>query len=199
MTYMRFPMPVLFLTALLVFSCQIEKSDITSGCKSDSDCRDGRVCLERICTYPYEAELLEPASETARKLFLSLSYGSVPNFKSLWMIDEDYDWGFDLGGSSDDPGEREENRDMIIEQLEDELLEDFSKILEERDFEGAEYVRFEPGSYAPIPKGRERAIMPLDRLKASRIVYQKEGREKKLAVAQLIRLRGRWRLFRLSE
>jgi hypothetical protein len=44
------------------------------GCTADSECKNGRVCLEGICTYPDESPVTAPEADISRVVFrLSLS------------------------------------------------------------------------------------------------------------------------------
>ena len=186
----------IFTAVSLACACKVDVAEDAGGCTKNDDCRHGRSCIDRICTYPEEAERLEAARAPAERVFDALVAAEPRYYAGAWPMGQDYDWGFDLDSPGDDPGL---DRAVLIEKRENKFNEDFSGVLDRCDWEKAVFVRFEPGRFAPIPKGRDRARRPLERLVDSRVVYKLNGREGELGIAELIRLRGRWRLFALIE
>ena len=69
----------------------------------------------------------------------------------------------------------------------------------ERDWSSAQFVKFEAGRSVPIPAGNDRAKRDLDHLTGSKVLVRIGGQTVTLPIADLVRLRGRWRLFRLYE
>ncbi|RJO71501.1 MAG: hypothetical protein C4523_04010 [Myxococcales bacterium] len=189
---MKLATTLLFL--LLLSACQVDEPRVADGCASDADCRLGRVCVDRICSYSEDAAREETTEIVARRILATLAANNEGGFSLSWPDTLDYEWGFDFGpdAASADP-----TRQALVIDREKLLIEDFRAIVKEKDWTGATFVAFEPGSYAPIPTGQDRARLPLDRLRDSRIVYELDGKQNRLTVAQLIRLRGRWRVFAL--
>ncbi len=159
-----------------------------SGCVSDADCREGRVCRDRICLYPEEAERLEPAEALARRVLESLAESEPRRFVVALPLEEDYRWAFRTESYAGSPEDTHARREAGLLSL-------FAEMAESGAYEGAEFVSFTAGRYAPVPEGREDSLRGLDRLVDSRVRYRKGGEEKEMLLGQLIRFRNRWRLF----
>ncbi len=190
---------ILIVLALLIActSCQVENAPDAGGCRRDTDCQGERVCVDRICRFPEEAETVERAEVVVRRIFDALVADQERYYMGAWPLSGDLTWGFDL--VNEDDTNPEAGVEEIVTTRENNLAGDFTEARRRRDWDGAEFVRFDPGLYKPIAQGEQRAIRDLERLSESTLVYKRNGVEKSFGIKELIRLRGRWKLFDLLD
>lgn len=186
---------LLSLVIALLSACQIESPDLTSGCTSDEDCRLERVCVDKICVFTEEIREEDKAEDIARKIFSSLIQKEPRIFAVTIPQKDDLNWGFDWISDYNPAISTIDRYDQLLFKLED----DFYDLLLKNDFSDAEFVNFEPGYYVPIPQGYDKAIRNLDSLKNSKIVYSKNNQTYRVNIARLVKLRGRWKVFYLSD
>jgi len=179
--------------ALLAFSCNDEVGQ-TGGCTRDDECRFGRVCMDRLCLYPEEAQTAERLDIPLKRVLDALAAGNLNYLAASWPTDDDDDWAFDF---STGPGNAEYNRRELLRQRTEKLAADFESLGQSRDFGGAEYLGYEAGTLVPIPPGKEHARRGLASLKDTVILYRRDGVEQRLTVSRLLRMRDRYRLFEL--
>lgn len=177
-------MTAVLLVFLTLVGCGVETSEHL-GCLDEEDCRDQRLCVDRICVFAEEAETMERAETLADRIFLSLKRSDLRYYMSAWPTVEDLEWGFE---------------DMTFTRLaglESELENKFVRLLAEYDFSMAEFKSFEAGVYLPIPEGENLAVRDLDSLKNSTLRFTDRGESHTINIGRLVRLRGRWRLLEL--
>ncbi len=185
---------LVLISIFLLLSCGVEKDEIGVGCISASDCGEERLCVDRVCRFAEDAELISPAERTALVVFQSLKEKTAAHFDMALPLLEDYGWGFDLSGD----GLYNEQQLAFMNEHRDGLYADYDQLLEKIDLRNAEYVSFTPGVYQPVPEGEQRAIRDLDCLLDSWVTYELEGETRSLIIRRLIRLRDRWCLFDLT-
>jgi len=183
---------------LVIFSisaCQVAGQSVTGGCISDDDCKTDRLCVDKVCVFTEDLSKMEPADDIAQKAFRGFLESDPRIFAVTVPSVEDLDWGFDWLSDHDSSITNFTRRDQLLTTLE----EDFYAILKASDFSGAEYIRFEPGQHRPIPKGTDKALLGLESLDNSKIIYSKDGQEHQLNIRRIIRFRGRWKIFKLTN
>lgn len=180
----------LLVAVWLLASCAVQTTSATNGCAGNNECKDGRVCADRLCTYPEDLARRQAARHVGEGLLKALAAGEPRYFASLWLDAQDYAFAFDFP-PSDNPA-------VAREQA---LTEEFAALLRSgRDWSRVSLTRFEPGASRPIPAGSEHAKQNLARLQGSRLYFKEPGveGEQVLLISDLLLLRGRWRLFRLA-
>ncbi len=181
---------------LLFLGCQVDASSINDGCVEDRQCEADRICMDHICLFPEDAERMEPAEQVGLRLTTALKTAQVRYLAASWPLETDYSWGFQF---DEEASYNQFLLDWHQAEIEQKLSEDFSQLLEWYDYESCEFIRFEPGRYRPLPLGEEYARRSLDRLVDSSLLIQIDDEQVDVPIAQLVRLRGRWRLFRLLD
>lgn len=181
---------------VLLAGCSVQPGLATSGCASDSQCKDGRVCADRICSYPEDLARRNAAQHLGEVLLRALAQGEPRIFASTWPDAADYAWAFDFSPIAGDPlGE------ALIAKRTQSLTDDFGALLGGGgDWTQASFTRFEPGRSRPIVAGTEHAKRNLERLEDSRLYFKVPGveEERMVTISSVLLLRGRWRLFRLT-
>ncbi len=197
--------------ALLFLGCasgDSSDSDNMTGCDEDTDCASGRICMDAICIYQEDKDIYQPAARIAENIIISLKDKSWGKLLVSQPTEYDMDWGFDWVDQSGEQYQQDYSSkeakfwldyESRLGQVRQRLQEQWSLVLQ-NGFNASEFKEFRPGESSPIPQGSELAIRPLDSLINSQIIYTDlENQEQVLQVKRLIRLRGRWLLFDLTD
>jgi hypothetical protein len=193
---MRLSVLICLILSLALCACQIERQGAGAGCDSDAQCRDGRVCLDRICRFEEEAASYNTAQTCAWALAASLSIAEPRAFATIIPTEQDLDWAFDW---REEIGPQTGLSLTRKDQLEVALYEDFGELAQTGDYAGGKLVEFLPGESVPIPQGENLALRDLDTLVDSTAIIEVDGNQRELRIQRMIRLRGHWRLFRLKQ
>ena len=160
------------------------------GCLDDGDCRSGRVCVERICTYPEQGDPGFSLDFLGAQLFQALISGERDDLYAAALSVVDYDRIFDFPDQIQLEG--------IYFFVTRQLLEDLESMRLEIPLAGLEYIELHPGEFAPLAPGEQRAREALDRLRDNLLVVREpSGRNRYLQVGNIIRVDGRWKVFSL--
>lgn len=179
------------LLLLPLLACGDSDEIASAGCRDDGDCAEGRLCRDLYCVFSEQADRLEPAETVARQVVSALEQGLFSELEPLLPSEADLAYGFDF-----EEWERLNRR----EGLKEILRSDFSDWRDLGPWDRTTGFRFDPNRTRSIPAGSHHAKIPLDRLPEPILMVSFDGEEEsELILFQLVRLRGRWRLFPLSN
>ena len=178
------------LTALALGGCQVE-SVAHTGCNTDDDCAEGRLCRIDVCWWPQDAEFVEShllgLGQHLVQAIQEQTYEPLyDNFLSNSDILELFDY----------------DRSAIVEVIatyDRTLITDFNGLLDNVPVTGCTVESVTAGEYVPIPAGEEHTVVGLLRLKNTSVRLLCAGESKTMEIANIVWHLQQWKILTLTS